>query len=81
MYHHQYKNSNSFSQLLLLVSGNINLNSGPFHQDTVPCLNEWNTFQNNGLHFIHLNTNSLLSNIEGLHFIAKSTNAVANRHL
>ena len=32
-------------------------------------------FKNIGLHFIHLNINSLLSKIEELRFIAKSTNA------
>ena len=32
-------------------------------------------FKNRGLHFIHLNINSLLPKIEELHFIAKSTNA------
>ena len=61
--------------MLLLLSGDISLNSGPVHQDKLQCSNEWNIFKNRGLHFIHLNINSLLPEIEELHFIAKSTNA------
>ena len=71
----KYKNLNSFSQLLLLLSGDISLNPGLVHQGTLQCSNEWNVFKNRGFHFIHLNINSLLSKIEELRFIAKSTNA------
>ena len=66
---------NSFSQLLLLLSGNISLTPAAVHQGTLQCSNEWNVFKNRGLHYIHLNINSLLPRIEELHFIAKSTNA------
>ena len=66
----KYQNLNSFSHLLLL-SGDICLNPGPVHQDTLQCLNEWNVFTNRGLHFIHLNINSLLPKIEELRYIAK----------
>ena len=31
----KYKNLNSFSKLLALLSGNNSLNPGPFHQDTL----------------------------------------------
>ena len=61
--------------MLLLLSGDISLNPGPVHQDTLQCLNEWNVFKNRGLHFIHLNINSLLPKIDELRYIAKSTNA------
>ena len=71
----KYKNLNSFSQLLLLLSGDKSLNPGLVHQETLQCLNEWNVFKNRGLHFIHLNINSLLPKIEELRFIAKSANA------
>ena len=71
----KYKNLNPFSQLLLLLSGDISLNPGQVHQGTRQCSNEWNVFKNRGLHFIHLNINSLLPKIEELRFIAKSTNA------
>ena len=71
----KYQNFDSFSHLLLLLSGDISLNPGPFYQDTMQCSNEWNVFKKRGLHFIHLNINSLLSKIEELLYIAKSTNA------
>ena len=35
----KYKNLNSFSQFLLLLSGNICLNLGPVYQGTLQCLN------------------------------------------
>ena len=73
----KYENLNSFSQLLLLLSGDINLNPGPVYQGTLQCSNEWNVFKNRGLHFIHLNINSLLPKIKELCFIAKSTNAAS----
>ena len=60
--------------MLLLLSGNRILNPGPVYRDTLQCMNKWNVFKNRGLHFIHLNFNSLLSKIEELNFIAKSTN-------
>ena len=66
------KDLNSFSQLLLLLSGDISLTPGPVDQGTLQCSNERNVFKNRGLHFIHLNINSLLSKIEELCFIAKS---------
>ena len=56
--------------MLLLLSGDINLNPCLIHEST-----EWNVFQNRGIHFIDLNINSLLSKIEELRFSAKSTNA------
>ena len=40
----KYKNLNSLSQLLLLHSCNISLNTGPVHQDTSQYLSEWNVF-------------------------------------
>ena len=61
--------------MLLLLSGDISLNLGSVHQDTLQCSNEWNVSKDRGLHFIHLNMNSLLPKIEELRYIAKSTNA------
>ena len=62
--------------MLLLLSGSISLNPGLVHQETIQRLNEWNVFRNRGIHFIHLNINSLLSKIKELRYIAKGTNAV-----
>ena len=71
----KYRNLNSFFHLLILLSGNISLNTGPNHQHKLQCLNKYNIFISRGLHFIHLNINSLLPKIEELQIIAKSTNA------
>ena len=61
--------------MLLLLSGDISLNPGLVHQDTLQCSNEWKVFKYRGLNFIHLNINSLLPKIDELRYIAKSTNA------
>ena len=71
----KYRNLNSFFHLLILLSGDISLNTGPNHQHKLQCLNKYNIFISRGLHFIHLNINSLLPKIEELQIIAKSTNA------
>ena len=42
-----YKNLNSFSQLLLLISGDISLILGPVHQGTLQCSIECVVFENN----------------------------------
>ena len=71
----RYRNLNSYFHLLILLSGDISLNPGPTHQHKLQRLNEWNIFKSRGLHFIHLNINSLLPKIEEFRIIAKSTNA------
>ena len=71
----KYRNLNSYFHLLILLSGDISLNTGPTHQHKLQCLNEWNIFKSRGLHFIHLNIYSLIPKIEELRIIAKSTNA------
>ena len=75
----EYRNLNSYFHLLILLSGDISLNPGSNHQHTLQCLNEWNIFKSRGLHFIHLNINSLLPKIEEVRIIAKSTNAAIIR--
>ena len=69
----KYRNLNSYFHLLILLSDDISLNPEPTHQHKLKCLNEWNIFKTRGLHFIHLNINSLLPKIEELRIIAKST--------
>ena len=71
----EYRNLNSYFHLLILLSGDISLNTGPNHRHKLQYLNEWNVFKSRGLHFIHLNINSLLPKIEELRIIGKSTNA------
>ena len=38
----KFQNLDSFSRLLLLLSGDISLSPGLVHQDTMQCSNEWN---------------------------------------
>ena len=71
----QYRNSNSYFNLLLLLSGDIRLNSGPLHNNQLQPQSEWSVFNSRGLHFIHLNVNSLLPKIDELRNIAKLSNA------
>ena len=70
----KYNSLNSFSQLLLLLPGDISLNPGLIHQGTLLSSNQWNVFKKKGLHFIHPNIKHLLLKIEELRFIEKSTN-------
>ena len=70
-----YCNSNSYHRLLLLLSGDISLNPGPFHNLQPLDQNEWNIFKHRGLHFLHLNINSLLPKIDELRHIARLINA------
>ena len=56
----KYRNMNSYFHLLMLLSGDISLKPGPTDQHKLQCLNEWNILKSRGLHFIHLNINSLL---------------------
>ena len=70
------QNYSLFFRFILLLSGDINLNPGPpaaapNHIDT----ETWSNFKQRGLHFIHLNINSLLPKIDELRQIAIETNA------
>ena len=71
----QYRNSNSYFNILLLLSGDISLNPGPLHNNQLQPQSEWNVFSSKRLHFIHLNVNSLLPKIDELRNIAKLSNA------
>ena len=62
----QSRNSNSYFNLLLLLSGNKSLNPGPFHNDQL---------QPQSVTFFDLNVNSLLPKIDELRNITKLSNA------
>ena len=59
--------------MLLLLLGDTSLISGPFSNPQLFKEEEWQAFSNRGLHFIHLNINSLLPKIDELRDIAKRT--------
>ena len=64
------KDHTQFFRLILLLSGNINLNPG-----STQISKTWSVFKQRGLHFVHLNINNLPSKIEKLRQIAKDTNS------
>ena len=61
-----------FYQFLILLSGNISLNPGP-NQDLHDIEDKFQPFWKRGLHFLHININSLLSKIDKLRDIIGHT--------
>ena len=59
----------------MLLSSDISLNLGSFHNLQPLDHNKWNIFKHRGLHFLYFNINSLLPKIDELRYIAKLTNA------
>ena len=70
------KNKNNFLYLkmLLILSGSINLNAGPANRYQIKD-HKFEVFTRKRVHFIHLNSNSLLPKIGELRHIAKNSNA------
>ena len=68
------KSNHLYFKMVLLLSGDINLNPGPVtrHQLKDP---KFEAFNNKGLHLIHLHINSLLPKIDELCNIGKCSNA------
>ena len=62
----QHRNSNSYFNLLLLLSSDISLNPGPLHNNQLQPQSEWSVFNSRGLHI--LSTSTLIV------FYLKSTN-------
>ena len=65
-----YKDHTEFSRLILLLSGDKNLNPRPTQISET-----WSVFKKRGFHFVHLNINSLPSKTEELRQIAENTNS------
>ena len=59
--------------MLLLLSGDISLNPGPTPISVSQSF--WKPFENKGLHFLHLNINSILPKLDELKTIAGNTKA------
>ena len=64
-----YRNSNSYYRLMLLLSRDISLNPGLFHNFQPFDHDDWKIFKHRGLHFLHLSINSLLPKIDELKHI------------
>ena len=71
----KHKDYNNFSQFLLLLSGEVSLNPGPVQISPAGNVNIWEPRNKKGLHFLHININSLLSKIDKLKCIANKTKA------
>ena len=60
----------------MLLSGDVSLNPGPVQISLAVNVNIWEPLNKNGLHFFHININSLLPKIdELLRCIANKTKA------
>ena len=59
--------------MLLLLSGDISLNPGPTPNSVSQSF--WKPFENKGLHFLHLNINSIMPKLHELKTIAANTKA------
>ena len=59
--------------MLLLFSGDISLNPGPTPSSVSQSF--WRPVENKGLHFLHLNINSILPKLDKLKSIAGYTKA------
>ena len=71
----KYKDRNNFYQFLLLLSGDISLNPEPVQISLAVTVNIWERLNKKGLHFLHININSLLPKIDELKCIANKTKA------
>ena len=71
----KYKDYNNFYQFLLLLSGDVSLNPGPVQISPAVNVNIWEPLNKKGLHFLHININSLLPKIDELKCIANKTKA------
>ena len=60
----KYRNYNCFYQFLLLLSGDVSLNPAPVQISLPVNVNIWELFNKEGLHFRHININSLLPKID-----------------
>ena len=59
----------------MLLSGDVSLNPGPVQISPPVNVNIWEPFNKKGLHFLHININSLLPKIDELKCIANKTKA------
>ena len=71
----KYKESSKYFQLLLILSGDISLNPGLFQHEIIDSIDIWLPFKKRGLHFMHININSLLPKIDEIRNIALKTKA------
>ena len=69
----KYKDYNNFCQFLLLLSGDVSLNPGPFKISSAVNIDIWEPLNKKALHFLHININSFLPKIDELKCIVNET--------
>ena len=62
----RYQNNKNYLWLLLLLSGDTSLNPRPINSSQQYNNYQWVVFKKRGLHFVHININSLLPKIDEL---------------
>ena len=71
----KYKSYTNCYKFLLLLSGDVSLNPGPVHRSPDISSTIWEPLNKNGLHFLHININSLLSKKDEIGCIGNKTKA------
>ena len=66
-------------QFLFLLSADVTLNPGPVQMSPAVNINIWKPLNKKGLHFLHININSLQPKIDKLKCIANKTKATITR--
>ena len=67
----KYRRSSNYLHLLLILSGDVSLNPVPPQIVLDDNFDIWSPFKKRGLHFVHLNVNSLFTKIDEMRYIAK----------
>ena len=71
----KYKDYNNFYQFLLLLLGDVSISPGPVQIFPAVNVDIWEPLNKKGLHFLHININSLLPKIDELKCIVNKTKA------
>ena len=71
----KYKHYTNFYKFLLLLLGDLSLNPGPIQRSPDISSTIWEPLNKKGLHFLHININSLLSKKDEIRCIANKTKA------
>ena len=71
----RHKNYTNFYKFLLLLSGDVSLNPGPVQSSPDISSTIWEPLNKKGLHFLHININSLLLKKDEIRCIANKTKA------
>ena len=71
----KYKGYNNFYHFLLLLSGDVSLHPAALQISPTVSVNIWEQLNKKGLHFLHINMNSILPKTDELKCIANKTKA------